>query len=77
MQIQDEINSKYIIFETKLEGRRLTVPIDAPVTKELVIECLSEGVLEWIGDIFIPKEGGIKQAKIDDNPFKTADQLLK
>ena len=75
MQVEDEINTKYLIFTPSLDGKLLTVPVDAEVTRELIIECLSEGVLEYIGDIYI-KNGTPKPKKIEDNPFVTADRLL-
>lgn len=76
MQVEDEINSRHIRYEpTSISGRMMTIVLDEDnVSREDIISCLSEGVLEYIGDI--RKSSGFTLDAVPDSPFKTADSFL-
>ena len=76
MQVQDEINSKYIIYEPHIDGKTMRITVDDAVTREGIISALSEGVLEYIDTIEVGKRP-IVEDKAEDNPFQSAYSMIE
>lgn len=75
-QVQDEINSRYIIFEPVVSGKSMIFSIDDVVSREGIIQALSEDVLEYIDTIEVGKKQELHK-EMENSPFHTAYSMMK